>query len=115
MVCWLSLMVAGFSACQPSVMNYTLTDRLPAISPDYTAITLPPNIAPLNFQIDEQGEDFVAKIWSANNDTLTVHCAGGKIQIDENIRLVPNRNVCGVHAPSIFQLQRSEVDLRAVK
>ena len=84
MVCWLSLMVAGFSACQPSVMNYTLTDRLPAISPDYTAITLPPNIAPLNFQIDEQGEDFVAKIWSANNDTLTVHCAGGKIQIDEN-------------------------------
>ena len=25
------------------------------------------------------------------------------------------RNVCGVHAPSIFQLQRSEVDLRAVK
>ena len=83
MVCWLSLMVAGFSACQPSVMNYTLTDRLPAISPDYTAISLPPNIAPLNFQIDEQGEDFVAKIWSANNDTLTVHCASGKIQIDE--------------------------------
>jgi len=24
-------------------------------------------------------------------------------------------NVCDVHAPSIFQLQRSEVDLRAVK
>ena len=35
-------------------------NRLPLIFPDYTAITIPYNIAPLNFRMEEEGEHFKA-------------------------------------------------------
>lgn len=35
-------------------------NRLPAIFPDYTEISIPSNIAPLNFQLKEEGETFLA-------------------------------------------------------
>lgn len=34
----------------------------PNIYPDYTALVIPPNIAPLNFEIDMPGETFVSRI-----------------------------------------------------
>lgn len=35
--------------------SYTQIDRLPSIFPDYAEVVIPPNIAPLNFMIDEEG------------------------------------------------------------
>jgi hypothetical protein len=37
-------------------------DQKPAIFPDYTDITIPKNIAPLNFQVMEEGEAFLTQI-----------------------------------------------------
>ena len=36
--------------------------RAPHIWPDYTAITVPPNIAPLNFGIEENGGEFIVRM-----------------------------------------------------
>jgi hypothetical protein len=34
-------------------------DREPVIEPDYTGVTIPRNIAPMNFIITEEGESFI--------------------------------------------------------
>lgn len=43
--------------------------RPPHIWPDYTAITVPPNIAPLNFGIEENGGEFIVRM-KADGGTL---------------------------------------------
>ena len=46
----------------PSVPEaFTESDRLPKIYPDYTDVTVPVNIAPLTFQLDEAADEMVAR------------------------------------------------------
>ena len=46
--------VALMLSCTPSVPSkYNSTGVTPQISPDYTGVTVPVNIAPLVFEIDE--------------------------------------------------------------
>ena len=40
----------------------------PVIFPDYTSLTIPPNIAPMNFQIEEEGERFLTEIAGENGE-----------------------------------------------
>lgn len=42
-----------FSCGQPSLQDYNACPEQPALFPDYTDITLPCNIAPLNFQLED--------------------------------------------------------------
>ena len=54
------LAVIGCSA--PSVPKvFTETDRLPKIYPDYTDVTVPINIAPLTFELDEEADEMIAR------------------------------------------------------
>lgn len=46
--------------------------RLPEITPDFAGVVVPPNIAPLNFIIDEPGEGFAARIHSASGEPIEV-------------------------------------------
>lgn len=57
--------------------------RPPAIKPDYVGITVPPNIAPLNFFIEEPGRRFRAEIASVNGKAIEVASNSGRIQIPE--------------------------------
>jgi len=43
------------------------TDREPEIRPDYSGVTIPPNIAPMNFRINEEGKQFRVTANSGNN------------------------------------------------
>ena len=52
--------------------NYTEAGRLPVIKPDYTEIVIPPNIAPLNFLIKEQGNRYYVKIYSKNGNSIEI-------------------------------------------
>ena len=47
----------------------------PKIYPDYTDLVIPPNIAPLNFEINMPGDDFVARAMSPSGREII---AGGK-------------------------------------
>lgn len=42
-----------FSACSRIPQTYTEENRFPDIFPDYAGVTVPPNIASLNFRVDE--------------------------------------------------------------
>ncbi len=57
---------------RPDVTAALAVPRLPRIRPDYSGITVPPNIAPLNFSIRERGSRFLVQVTAE---------AGGSIEI----------------------------------
>ena len=57
--------------------------RWPRITPDYAGIIVPPNVAPLNFTIDEPGERYVVKVYSASGKPIEVATRTGQIVIPE--------------------------------
>ena len=49
-------------ACGPKIpATYTDSDALPRIYPDYREVTIPVNIAPLTFELDEEADEMVAR------------------------------------------------------
>ena len=66
--CWIAL------ACSTSVPDKsTDSDRLPKIYPDYIGVTVPVNIAPLTFQLDEQADEMIARYKAGDEEVV---CAG---------------------------------------
>ncbi len=77
------LFIASCDRPQVPVGKVDVTDEQPKISPDYTSIVIPPNIAPMNFEIDIPGEEYVARLTGANGKSII---AGGNViqwDIDE--------------------------------
>lgn len=55
--------VALLLSCTPSVPSkYNSTGVAPQISPDYTNVTVPVNIAPLVFEIEEKADEYVTRL-----------------------------------------------------
>ena len=53
--------------------------------PDYHGITIPPNIAPLNFRIDEPGTAYVVRVLSSGSrEVFSVHSRDGVIRFPLN-------------------------------
>ena len=61
--------------------DYTEVDRAPRIFPDYRGCVIPPNIAPLNFLVEEGGSKVCVKIHAPNGDPIVVGSRNGKIRI----------------------------------
>ncbi len=58
-------------ACGPSVpTNYTQSDKLPAIYPDYAQVTIPVNMAPLSFEYDGEVDEMVARYAVGDDDIV---------------------------------------------
>lgn len=77
------LFIASCDRPQVPVGKVDVTAEQPKISPDYTSIVIPPNIAPMNFEIDIPGEEYVARLTGANGKSII---AGGNViqwDIDE--------------------------------
>jgi len=58
-------------------------NRLPVIFPDYTYLTIPPNIAPLNFKINEEGDKFEVVI-SCGEQSFSIKSKNGKVIIPDD-------------------------------
>ena len=57
-----SLGLAILGCSSPSVPDvFTDSKALPKIYPDYTGVTIPVNIAPLTFELDEEADEMVAR------------------------------------------------------
>ncbi len=52
--------------------NFMIMERVPVISPDYSEVTIPPNIAPMNFKINEIGISFFALVTSSNGTKIPI-------------------------------------------
>lgn len=79
-ICYVCVLMV-FASCNshPTIPEtYSETDSQPAIYPDYTNVTIPYNIAPLNFMV-ENAEECVAYIkWNGGSAT---YGKGNKVQI----------------------------------
>jgi hypothetical protein len=77
------LITALYSCTGKPGGNITETGKLPAIDPDYTGITIPYNIAPLNFKILEEGTSFFARFSSGSETYIETGSKDGIITIPE--------------------------------
>lgn len=71
---WVSNSSGAASEAQP-------IDRLPAIFPDYSDVVIPANVAPLNFAIMEQGNQYLVEIKSSRSRTLRISSRKSSIVI----------------------------------
>lgn len=69
---WGGLVVNPSAHGAAELDGVTSVARAPKLSPDYSGIVLPPNIAPLNFQVKEPGTRYRADFHSAKGQPLTV-------------------------------------------
>jgi Tol biopolymer transport system component len=64
--------------------NYQTKDELPVIYPDYTGLSIPYNIAPLNFKINEKGDDYYVEISNEAGDKIEISQEDGIVKIPES-------------------------------
>lgn len=69
LACWLIISV---SCTQPRITPEVQTDKPVALFPDYTGITFPSNIAPPNFRILEEGDEFYTEIGNKKKTYITI-------------------------------------------
>ena len=65
------LLVILIVACKPTLpSDYDTAGTVPAIFPDYTDITIPSNIAPMNFLIEEQADAYLTELTSESGQVI---------------------------------------------
>jgi hypothetical protein len=78
---------ALLSGCRPDPATIkrecTTVAQLPLIKPDYTGITIPPGIAPLNFVLVDSSAACIAEITSVNGSSITAWGKKGAVRIPE--------------------------------
>jgi len=57
----------------PTIDECRAAGRLPRISPDYVGVVLPPNIAPMNFLVNERGSRYLVRMSSDSGPAVEVH------------------------------------------
>lgn len=76
------LLAFWLASCSPkTVKDYRETAREPNMSPDYSGVTIPANIAPLNFRVLEEGQDYLLKVHSQDGAAITVSNRTGHMRI----------------------------------
>ncbi|MCK4700824.1 MAG: PD40 domain-containing protein [Bacteroidales bacterium] len=65
----------------PPPESIDVLPQQPEIFPDYTGITIPPNIAPLNFIVKEDGENFIAVFEGNKGKKIKLHSKDKIFQI----------------------------------
>ena len=79
------LALFAFASCAKEVsipQNATPVKEVAGIYPDYRDITIPPNIAPLNFQVTAKGDNFVGVIQGQGVQLVAGGNEDGKLFLD---------------------------------
>ncbi len=64
-----------------AVEEYAEVAVEPGISPDYSDIVIPANIAPINFRILEQGQQYFVKVRAGSDKSIEIFSKTGQIRI----------------------------------
>lgn len=76
------LISGGCNAPKVPTGNISAAEESPKLIPDYTGITIPPNIAPMNFEIDIPGEEYIVRI--IGKDGREILAGGKEVRWDED-------------------------------
>jgi len=71
----------AFRGKKMTISQYNVINRHPGISPDYSGIVIPPNIAPLNFLIQQDGSRYFVKIHSKKGKPIEIFSSTPEIMI----------------------------------
>ena len=78
------MLLAG--GCSPDIRAVAkrcrALDRQPVISPDYAGVTIPPNIAPMNFRLCDSSTTSIAELVSESGRPVLVHGVKGAFRIN---------------------------------
>jgi len=68
-------------ACLAASLLGLMAAEPPRLFPDYTGVTLPPNIAPLNFKIQEPATAYRVELRAANGPPIVISSLNPAIRI----------------------------------
>ena len=71
----------GLGGGAENVEQYAEAHRPAAMYPDYSGTVIPPNLAPMNLQVLEQGRKFRLRVSAAAGPPLEVFDTGGDMRI----------------------------------
>ncbi len=77
------VIVVGYLFLRPPALpeQYSEIARVPKIVPDYQGCVIPPNIAPLNFVVAEEGRQYRVRIYGDSGEQIVLASRDGKITI----------------------------------
>lgn len=78
------ILLLVFSCNDQPNSNIVNIEKTANLEPDYSEVTIPPNIAPLNFCIKEAGSSYFVKFSSASGTEIEISSHDGKIRIPED-------------------------------
>jgi Tol biopolymer transport system component len=70
-------------SCNKRMPVFDELNQNAVLSPDYTSVTIPPNIAPLNFRINETADKYMVRFHNSNGIDFMVRSGNGSIKISE--------------------------------
>ena len=79
-----ALVLAALAGCgvrPPDIDSLPTLGRPPNLRPDYAGVTIPPNIAPLNFTVREEGAAYFARVSGAKGEAIEVASDGLDIRL----------------------------------
>jgi len=74
----------AFRGKKMTITQYSVINRHPGISPDYSGSVIPPNIAPLNFFIQQDGSRYFVKIHSKKGKPIEIFSSTPEIMIPQS-------------------------------
>lgn len=63
--------------------EYTEAFKAAELEPDYTSISIPPNIAPLNFRIVDKADFYLARFYNDEGTEFIISSRKGEIKIPD--------------------------------
>lgn len=70
------MLLVGCTSPKVPTDRVSEAEGIPTVIPDYTDIVIPPNIAPMNFEIDMPGDEFVVRVSGPDGHSIV---ASGKV------------------------------------
>jgi hypothetical protein len=66
-----------------AIRSSAAVNRLPAVDPDYTGITIPPNIGPMNFTVRDSGTEYFVRLSSDRGPAVVLFSKDARIRIPQ--------------------------------
>lgn len=84
LVVWTLACIVSFASCSGSVPEkYEEKKDEPTIYPDYKNITVPVNIAPLNFEVKDDADEVIVRLTYLDGKEMVIKGEGGDIKFPE--------------------------------
>jgi hypothetical protein len=68
-------------SCRQKLPHYSEINQNVELDPDYTSISIPPNIAPLNFRINESADKYLVRFYNSYGNEFIVGSGNWNIEI----------------------------------